>query len=86
MKKVVVLGLLIFAVAIVYLTVVPVQAQCEVCLEFDGQIVCRRGAGPTQAAAIQAAHESTCGGNAIGMSESIACRNQVPVSVECDEE
>lgn len=83
MKKFVLLGLLLFGGLVVYLTVTPVQSQCEVCLEFDGELVCRRGAGPDENAARQAAQESVCGGNAQGMSESIACRNAVPVRVQC---
>lgn len=83
MKWIVILGLIIFAAGIVYLSVSPVQSQCEVCLEFDGERVCRRGAGPTEDAARQAAQESVCGGNVNGMSEAIACRAAVPVSVQC---
>jgi hypothetical protein len=82
-KKYVLLGLLLFGGLVVYLTVTPVQSQCEVCLEFDGEMVCRLGAGSDEAAARQAAQESVCGGNAQGMSESIACRNAVPASVRC---
>jgi hypothetical protein len=83
MKWIVVAALLIFAGVVVYGTIAPVQSQCEVCLEFDGELVCRRGAGATEEAARQAAQESACGGNVSGMSELIACRNATPVRVEC---
>lgn len=83
MKWIVLVGLLIFVGTVVYLTVTPVQSQCEVCLEFDGEMVCRRGAGETEEAARQAAQESTCGGNSNGMSELIACRAAVPARVQC---
>ncbi|HEX8390988.1 MAG TPA: hypothetical protein VF665_01420 [Longimicrobium sp.] len=56
---------------------------CEVCLRFGDRKVCRKGAGETEADAMKAAQESACGGNAHGMSESIACRNATPVSVNC---
>jgi hypothetical protein len=82
-KVLILLGFLVFAVGVVYLTVKPVQSQCEVCLDFDGRQVCRIGAGATDEDATRAAHESACGGNAMGMSESILCRNAVPVSVSC---
>lgn len=77
------LGVLLFVGVIVFTTVAPVQSQCEVCLEFDGQLVCRQGAGATEEEASRAAQESACGGNAMGMSASIACRNAVPASVQC---
>lgn len=83
MKWMVLAGLLLFAVAVVYLTVRPAQSQCEVCLQFGEELVCRRGAGITEEAARQAAQESACGGNTSGMSELIACRAAVPVRVQC---
>lgn len=82
-KWIVLIGVLVFFGVVIYSTIAPVQAQCEVCLEFDGEIVCRRGAGATEEEARRAAQESACGGNAVGMSESIACRAAVPVSVQC---
>ena len=82
-KLIIIAGVLIFMGVVVYGTIGPVQASCEVCLEFDGERVCRRGAGADEEAARQAAQESACGGNASGMSELIACRNAVPVSVDC---
>ncbi len=83
MKWIVLVGVLLFAGVVVYGTIAPVQSQCEVCLEFDGELVCRRGAGPTEDAAREAAQQSACGGNVSGMSESIACQNAEPVSFDC---
>ncbi|CAN5696848.1 hypothetical protein BH23GEM6_BH23GEM6_18340 [soil metagenome] len=82
-KWVVILGALLFMIYVVYGTVTRAQAQCEVCLEFGNELVCRRGAGPTVEEAQQAAQESACGGNAQGMTELIRCRNQTPASVQC---
>lgn len=82
-KMVVLLGLLAFAIGIVYMTVTPVQSQCEVCMEFDGEMVCRKGAGATEADARKAAQESACGGNVAGMSELIICRGREPDRVQC---
>jgi hypothetical protein len=82
-KLVIVLAIVLFVGIVVYTTIAPVQASCEVCLEFDGELVCRRGAGATEEEARQAAQESACGGNVSGMSELIACRNAVPARVEC---
>ncbi|HUE96535.1 MAG TPA: hypothetical protein VMN39_07735 [Longimicrobiaceae bacterium] len=83
MKWIVILGFFLFAGAVVYWSITPAQTQCEVCLEFDGELVCRRGAGATEEAALTAAQESVCGGNVSGMSESIACRAAVPVRAQC---
>ncbi len=77
------LAMLLFVAGFVYLSIPRSPYSCEVCLEFDGERVCRRGAGATEEAARTAAQESTCGGNARGMSESIACRNAEPVRVVC---
>ena len=84
MKWVVIAGVLLFIGYVVYGSLSGVQARCEVCLEFDGQLVCRTGAGPTEQEAAQAAQESACGGNvAGGMSELIECRARTPASVTC---
>ncbi len=83
MKKLVLLGLLAFVVGVVYLTVKPVQSQCEVCMEFDNEMVCRKGAGSTVEEARRAAQESACGGNANGMSELIICRGREPDRAQC---
>jgi hypothetical protein len=83
MKWIVLLGFVLFIGFLAYRTVAPVQSQCEVCLEFDGELVCRRGAGATEEEARRAAQESACGGNASGMSEMIACRAAVPARIDC---
>ena len=83
MKIVVLLAVLAFAAGVIYMTMTPVQAQCEVCMEFDGEMTCRKGAGATEADARRAAQESACGGNAMGMSELIICRGREPDRVQC---
>lgn len=82
-KWIIILGALLFVGYVVYGTVARAEVSCEVCLQFEGRTVCRLGAGPTEQEARVAAQESACGGNAQGMSESIACRNQTPVRVTC---
>lgn len=82
-RWVVILGVLLFVGYVVYTTVSRTEVSCEACLEFDGELVCRRGGGATETEALQAAQESACGGNARGMSESIACRNRTPERVQC---
>jgi hypothetical protein len=76
-------AVLLFVGFLVYGSMPRVRSQCEVCLEFDGELVCRKGAGATEEEARRAAQESACGGNARGMSESIKCRNATPVRAQC---
>lgn len=83
MKWIVIAGVVLFMGVVVYISIAPVQETCEVCLEFNGELVCRAGAGATQEEAARAAQESACGGNTRGMSDLIACRAQAPVSVQC---
>lgn len=77
-------AMLLFGGVVVYISVSPVQAQCEVCLEFDDREVCRSGAGATVDEAREAAQESVCGGNTDGMAEAIVCRNRRPDRLTCD--
>ena len=79
----VILGVVLFMGYVVFGTVTRAEVSCEACLRFEGELVCRRGAGATEAEARMAAQESACGGNASGMSEVIACRNQTPERVQC---
>ncbi|MEX2581941.1 MAG: hypothetical protein WD766_01630 [Gemmatimonadota bacterium] len=83
MKWVVILGIVLFVGVVIYGTIAPAQVECEVCLEFDGEMVCRRGAGDSEESALRAAQESVCGGNVSGMSEVIACRAAVPLRAQC---
>jgi hypothetical protein len=82
-RWVVIAAVLLFAGYVVYGTMSRAAVRCEVCLEFDGELVCRSGGGETEAEAQRAAQESACGGNARGMSEVIACRNRVPERQQC---
>jgi hypothetical protein len=60
-----------------------VQAECEVCVEYNGQQQCRRGSGTNDAEARQAAQKAACAVMAFGMNESIACGNARPKVVRC---
>ena len=82
-KWIVLLAGLLFVGYVLYGTMARADVSCEVCLEFEGQLVCRKGAGPTEAEARTAAQESACGGNARGMAQSIECRNRAPTRVQC---
>ena len=72
-----------FIGGVVWTTVQGAEVECEVCLVFDGQEVCRLGRGSSEAEALAAAHQSACGGNTSGMAESIACMNRIPERSTC---
>jgi len=79
----IVVGMIGFMGAVVWSTVQGAEVECEVCLDFGGQDVCRLGRGPTEVEALAAAHQSACGGNTSGMAESIACMNRAPERSTC---
>ncbi len=74
---------LVFMGFVIYLTIQPVQVECEVCMDFAEGTVCRSGRGATEEEAINAGRESACGGNVTGMAELIACRGATPSHVQC---
>lgn len=76
----------IFLGYLVYGSMRVVQAECELCVEFRGQVQCRTGSGENDADAIAAAQRAACAVMAAGMNESIACQNQPPQNVRCNGE
>ncbi|MEX2529017.1 MAG: hypothetical protein WEA09_15405 [Gemmatimonadota bacterium] len=78
-----VLGMVAFMTLVVRSTLQSAEVECQVCLQFQGELVCRNGAGATEEEALQAAQESACGGNVSGMAELIACRGAPPVRAQC---
>ncbi len=67
----------------VYNSMARVERQCEVCIEFNGQRRCARGAGATEQEARQGAQTAACGVLANGMDETIRCQGAQPVSASC---
>lgn len=80
---IIVFTLAAFMGIVVWSTLQAAEVECEVCLTFNGEEVCRLGRGPTQDEAMQAAQESACGGNAPGMAELIRCRGRAPERAQC---
>jgi len=76
-------GMLLFMALVVLSTLSGVETECEVCLTFGTEQVCRLGRGASEVEALQAAQESVCGGNTSGMAEIIACRNATPERATC---
>ena len=79
----IVVAILAFIGVVVWGTLQGAEVECEVCLVFDGEEVCRLGRGESEVEALAAAHSSTCGGNTSGMAESIACMNRIPERSSC---
>jgi hypothetical protein len=82
-KVLVVVGVVLVVSYLVWGSTHLVQAECEVCVEFNGQRQCRRGSGTNDPEARQAAQKAACAVMAFGMNESIACGNVQPKSVQC---
>jgi hypothetical protein len=69
----------------VYASMARVEHTCEVCVVFNGQRRCTRGAGATQDEAKQGAQTAACGVLASGMDESIRCQNTPPATATCSD-
>lgn len=82
-KIIVIAGVLLVVGYLIWGSTHLVQAECEVCVEFRGQRQCRRGTGPTQPEARDAAQKAACGLMAAGMDASIACSRTQPKTVQC---
>ncbi len=79
----VILAMVGFMGIVVWSTLQGADVECVVCMEFQGEEVCRAGRGADELEARQAAQESVCGGNVSGMAEIIQCRNAQPLSTQC---
>ncbi len=78
-----VVALAVLVVILLYGSMRSVQAECELCVEFNGRTECRRGSGANEAEARQAALKAACAVMASGMSQSINCQNTRPTNVSC---
>lgn len=68
---------------LIYGSMSAVQAECELCVEFNGMRQCRTGSGTTPAEARSAAQRAACAVMAGGMNEVIACQNRQPQILRC---
>jgi hypothetical protein len=75
--------MIILVTVLVFGSLSSVQAECELCVEYHGQTVCRRGSGADQDEAIQAAKKAACAMMATGMAESINCQNAPATNLQC---
>jgi hypothetical protein len=75
-------GVGIFLGVLTYLTVGQKQHRVEVCVEFQGQKNCRIASGQTKDGALRTATDNACATITNGMTESMACGHNPPVSVK----
>lgn len=66
---------------VVYSTMNLQEFSCEVCITFNGRTNCARAAGTSMEEAQRTATDTACAPITGGMSETIACSNITPDSV-----
>lgn len=69
---------------LIYGSMGTVQAECELCVEYNGRTECRRGSGADQTEAQRAAQKAACAVMATGMAESVNCQRVPPTDVRCE--
>ena len=73
----------LFMALVVYRSLHVAGYQCDVCITFRGQSVCRTVEGPTELEARSAAINNACAGLASGVTDSMACERRQPDKLEC---
>jgi hypothetical protein len=83
-KKAALIGivfLLVLVGAIAYSTMTLAQHRVEVCMEFNGMTSCRTVSGPDKKDTLRTAVSNACATIASGVTDSIACSQTEPKSV-----
>ena len=55
--------------------------RCQLCMAFNGQTICRNGAGATEEAAERVARDGACTDLTHGMTELVRCQGSEPASL-----
>ena len=79
-------GALVAVAVLVYLVVQTFQleaAVCEVCMRYNGREMCRTVGGSTADEAREAAITNACAFLSSGVTDSMACQRQTPLSQNC---
>ncbi len=79
----VLIGLALFMAVVVYRSFQIAGYQCEVCITFRGNSVCRTVEGARESDAHMAAITNVCAGLASGVTDSMACERTEPTRVQC---
>jgi hypothetical protein len=80
------LGAIVAIGVLAYLVVQSFQleaAVCEVCVSYHGRDMCRTVGGSTAKEAREAAITNACAFLSSGVTDSMACQRQTPVSESC---
>ena len=78
-----ILAAMVFVATLVMALAREAAVECEVCIVFAGQRVCRTNAGADRAAAIQGATTAACSIMSSGVTRGIQCSNTRPQAVQC---
>ena len=70
--------IVIFVAAMAYSTLGNAKYRCQVCITFNGQTLCKNGAGPSKEQAERMASDSICTDLGSGMTQLIQCQNNAP--------
>ncbi len=81
--KATIVFLVLMAGVVIYRSMTIAQYECDVCVTFQNQQVCRTAASGERKAAVESAVTSACATLASGMTDSIRCQNTTPDSVTC---
>ena len=79
-----ILAAMAFVAVLVMALAREANVECEVCIEFGGQRVCRTNLGADRGAAIQGATAAACSMLSDGVTRGIQCSNTPPKSLRCD--
>jgi len=74
-----------FVAVVVYRTMQIATFECEVCIEFRGNSVCRTVQAASTAEARTSAINNACALLASGVTDSLACERQPPLKLQCRE-
>jgi hypothetical protein len=73
-----------FLAALLWTTLAQSGAECEVCLDYGGESVCRTVAAADREAASQQAIASACAVLSRGVTEGLECQRTPPRSLRCE--
>jgi hypothetical protein len=79
---IILLAVVAFIGLLAYMSMGQKQHRVEVCVDFQGRKNCRIASGPTKDAALRTATDNACATITNGMTESMACGHNPPVSTK----
>ena len=68
---------------VVYSSFQVSAVECEVCMRFDGRMMCRAASAATRDEALRSASDNACALLTSGMTNTIRCNQSDPVRTEC---